>query len=400
MLPRSNPTTRAALAAFALALAGGAAGLPAPAAEPRKEGKMDRLMVYVGTYTRPGGSKGIYRFEMDPATGKLTSAGAPAECVSPSFLAIHPNHRFLYAVDEISDFQGQKAGAISAFAIDPTTGALTHLNQASSKGDGPCHLVVDRSGKVVLVANYGGGSVAALPIRADGRVGEATSFIQHAGPVADPQRQGGPHGHSINVDAANRFAFAADLGLDKILVYRLDPEKGTLTPNNPPYAEIAPRSGPRHFAFHPSGRFAYVINEISLTVTAFAYDPATGTLRTLQTVPTVPPGDHKGYSTAEVQVHPSGKFLYGSNRGHDSIAMFRIDPNTGMLSPLGTQPSGGKTPRNFGIDPSGKFLLAAHQDSNDIVVFRIDAESGKLTPTGERVEVPMPVCVKFLPLAR
>jgi 6-phosphogluconolactonase len=247
------------------------------------------------------------------------------------------------------------------------------------------------------VANYGGGSVAALPIQGDGRLGPATAAIQHEGSGINPRRQEAPHAHSINLDRANRYAFAADLGLDRILVYRFDPARGTLAPHEPPSIAIAPGSGPRHFALHPGGRFAYVINEITLTVTAMEYDAGKGVLKEIQTVSTLPEGAAKNGSTAELQVHPSGKFLYGSNRGHDSIAIFAIDAATGRLTPAGHQPTGGKTPRNFGIDPTGSYLLAANQDSDTITVFRIDPQTGRLTPTGQTLEAPRPVCVKFMP---
>jgi 6-phosphogluconolactonase len=257
-------------------------------------------------------------------------------------------------------------------------------------------VTVDRLGKNALVANYGGGSIACLPIGEDGRLGDATAFVQHKGSSVNPQRQQGPHAHSINLDAANRFAFVADLGLDKVLVYRFDQSAGTLEPNDPPAASIAPGSGPRHFAFHPGGRFAYVINEMKSTVTAFAYDADRGTLQTFQTVSTLPEDSDGRSSTAEVQVHPSGKFLYGSNRGHDSIAAFAIDAATGRLTPIGHESTQGKNPRNFGIDPTGAYLLAANQDNDNIVAFRIDAATGKLRPAGQSIHVPMPVCVKFM----
>jgi 6-phosphogluconolactonase len=359
----------------------------------------NKMRVYVGTYT-DGKSQGIYLFELDSDTGKMTPAGLATETTNPSFLAIHPNHRFLYAVNEIGEFGGKQSGAVSAFAIDPASGRLALLNQQPSGGGAPCHITVDREGKHVLVANYAGGSVAVLPIQPDGRLGAATAFVQHHGSSVNRQRQEAPHAHSINLDAANRFAFAADLGLDKVLVYRFDPAKGTLAANDPPAAQVDPGSGPRHFAFHPSGRFAYVINEMGSTVTAFRYHSRTGTLEPLHTLSTLPAGFAGSTSTAEVQAHPSGKFLYGSNRGHDSIAIFRIDPETGRLTTAGHQPTGGKTPRNFGIDPTGTYLLAANQGSDNIVVFRIDPETGRLTPTGQVVEVPSPVCVKFLPAGR
>lgn len=357
------------------------------------------LWVYVGTYTGDAGeSKGIYRLTLDLSDGKLGKPELVAETESPSFLAIHPGGKHLYAVAEVAEDGGKPGGALAAFAIDPETGSLSLLNKQSTRGGGPCFVAVDPSGKVALAANYGGGSIASFPIAPDGKLGAAATFIQHEGSSVDRARQEKPHAHSINVDAADRFAIAADLGLDKLLVYRLDPDKGTLSPNDPPFAAVAPGSGPRHFAFHPDGKHAYVINEMLLTVTAFDWDAKAGTLSEAQTVSTLPADvtDRKGLSTAEVQVHPSGKFLYGSNRGHHSIASFKIDPASGKLTPIGHTPTGGQTPRNFGIDPTGRFLLAANQDSGTIVVFRIDSETGELTPAGHQADIPMPVCVKFL----
>jgi len=372
--------------AAAVAVAGEQGGAPA---------KSGQASVYIGTYTQRR-SKGIYLAHLDLAGGTLRLVGVAGEVVNPSFLAIHPSHKFLYSIGEVGVFAGGKGGAVSAFAVDAATGKLTLLNQKSSRGPGPCHVVLDRLGKNALVANYSGGSVACLPIGEDGRLGDATAFIQHKGSSVNPQRQQGPHAHSINLDAANRFAFVPDLGLDKVLVYRFDPAAGTLEPNDPPGASIAPGSGPRHFAFHPNGRFAYVINELKSTVTAFAYDAERGTLQTLQTVSTLPDEFDGRNTTAEVQVHPSGKFLYGSNRGHDSIACFRIDAATGRLTPIGHEPTQGKNPRNFGIDPTGAYLLAANQDGDNVVAFRIDPAGGKLHPTGQSIRVPMPVCVKFM----
>jgi len=361
--------------------------------------KTGAYWVYIGTYTGLK-SKGIYVSRLDLTAGTLSAPTLAAETASPSFLAIHPNQRFLYAANEVSDFVGKKSGAVGAFALDPKTGKLTPLNQQSSVGDGPCYLVVDKAGRNVLVANYGGGSVAVLPVGADGKLGEATAAIQHHGSSVNPQRQKEPHAHSINLDAANHFAFAADLGLDRILIYKFDATKGTLTGNNPASAPVKPGAGPRHFAFHPGGRFAYVINEIHCTVTAFRYDAQRGELTELQTVSTLPERESvkPAYSTAEVQVHPSGKFLYGSNRGHDSIVVFAIDENSGMLTYVENEPTAGKTPRNFGIDPTGAYLLAANQNSDSIVVFRIDPRTGALAPTGQSVAAPAPVCVKFVPI--
>jgi 6-phosphogluconolactonase len=369
----------------------GAAAPPLSAAESTG----GKAWVYVGTYTGKD-SKGIYRFEMDLSTGKLSARALAGEANNPSFLAIHPNHKFLYAVGEIDNFEGKKSGIVSAFSIDPKTGDLNLLNQQASEGTGPCHLVVDKAGKNVLVANYGGGSAAVLPIDSDGKLGKASSFVQHTGSGGDPSRQSEPHAHSINLDPANHFAFVADLGLDKVLVYRFDAAKGTIAKTDPPCVELDSASGPRHFAFHPNGKNAYVINEMKCSITALSYDPEKGELKKLKTLTTLPRPLAKGDSTAEVQVHPSGKWVYGSNRGHDSIAIFKVDEKTGELSPVGNQGKGIKTPRNFGIDPTGKFLLVANQDGNSIAVFRIDQKTGELEPTDLTVEVPSPVCVKFL----
>jgi 6-phosphogluconolactonase len=363
--------------------------------------KPDKLWLYVGTYTQPNKSKGIYRLDFDLATGKLSEPQLAGEVVNPSFLAIAPDHHFLYAVGEVDDFAGKKkTGGVSAFSIDGKTGDLKLLNQQPSKGTGPCYIVTDKAGKHVLVANYGGGSAAVLPIEAHGKLGEATGFQQHTGKSVDKGRQGEPHAHSINLDAANRFAFVADLGLDKVMIYKYDADKGTITPNDPPSAAVAPGSGPRHFAFHPNGHYAYVINEMANTITAFKYDAHKGALEELQTISTLPK-DFKGQSwTAEVQVHPSGKFVYGSNRGHNSIAVFTVDEKTGKLTAAGYQDSGIKTPRNFAIDPTGKYLLVGNQDGDSIVVFAIDPKTGELKPTGNSAKVFAPVCLKFMPAAQ
>jgi 6-phosphogluconolactonase len=358
----------------------------------------DSYIVYFGTYTRSGASKGIYTCRLDAATGKLSAPELAAETTNPSFVAIHPNRRFLYAVGETGTFGGKQTGVVSAFAIDRATAKLTPLNKQSTGGPGPCHVSVDHTGKCVLVANYGGGSCASLPIKDDGSLGEAGSVIQHEGSSVNPKRQAGPHAHSINVSLDNCFAFVADLGLDKVMIYKLDPAKATLTPNDPAFATVPPGSGPRHFAFHPNGKFAYVINEMLCTVTAFSYDAARGALTAIETVSTLPKGEgvQPGYSTAEVQAHRSGKFLYGSNRGHDTIAVFAIDESSGKLKLIQNEPTQGKIPRNFGIDPTGKWLLAAHQNSDNVVAFSIDQETGKLKPTGQSIEVAASVCVKFM----
>ncbi len=323
------------------------------------------------------------------------------EAKNPSFLAIHPNKRFLYAVGEIDDFEGQKGvGGVSAFAIDQKTGDLTLLNQQSSGGAGPCHCVVDKAGKNVLSANYGGGSACVHPIQEDGKLGKSTSFKQHKGSSVNKERQEAPHAHSINLDPANHFAFVADLGLDKVLIYKFDAEKGTITENSPSAASVKPGAGPRHFAFLPNGRQAFVINEIGNTLTVFDYFGKNGGLKPLQTLSTLPE-DFKGTSyTAEVVVHPTGKFVYGSNRGHDRIAIFAAGSPPGTWNFVGTQGKGIKTPRNFNIDPTGKYLIVANQDSDSLVVFKINQKTGELDPTDVKVDVPMPVCVRFMAIPK
>jgi 6-phosphogluconolactonase len=361
-------------------------------ATPKHEAGPAKFWVFVGTYT-DGESKGIYRMTLEPATGKLSEPVLAAELDNPSFLAVHPSRQYLYAVNETAG-----KGAVTAFSLDPENGALAKLNQQSSGGDGPCYLVVDAEGKNVLVANYGGGSVAVLPIENDGSLAPASDLIQHTGKVFDPARQGKPHAHSVNLDGANHFAVVADLGLDRLFVYKFAPEEGKLTPNDPPALKLKDRSGPRHFAFHPDGKHAYLINEIDCTVTALNYDPDRGVLTAFQTVPTMPVAVEPRHSTAEVVVHPSGKFLYGSNRGHDSLAVFAINPENGRLTLVEYEPTGGKTPRNFAIDPTGAYLLAENQSSDTIVVFRIDPATGALDPSGQVVAVPSPSCVKFVPI--
>jgi len=352
-------------------------------------------LIYIGTYTGPS-SKGIYAFRFNAETGKATSLGLAAATTNPSFLAIDPNKKFLYAVNEVSEYEGQKTGGVSAFAVDSKTGKLSFVNEVSSEGPGPCHITLDRTGKYVLVANYDGGSLAAYPVLDDGRLGKPSANIQHSGHGADPERQAKPHAHWIGLSPDNRFALAVDLGLDKVLVYRFDQAKGRLVPNDPAFAGVDAGAGPRHFTLDPSGKFGYVINELGSSISAFSYDAKAGILHTVQTISTLPQ-DFKGKNdTAEIVVHPNGKFLYGSNRGHDSIAVFAIDPAKGTLKPIDYVSTQGKTPRNFEIDPSGSYLFAADQDSDKVVVFRIDAESGRLTATGEVLQVPSPVCVKLV----
>jgi 6-phosphogluconolactonase len=355
-------------------------------------------IVYVGTYTNTGKSEGIYAYRFDSNTGKLTDIGLAGKAPNPSFVNISPNNKYLYAVSEVSGPKGQPTGAVLAFSIDPKTAKLTPLNQVPSRGNGPCYVSIDKTGKAALVANYNSGSVALMPVKADGSLGEASAFDQREGKGGDPRRQSAPHAHSIFASPDNRFALSADLGLDRLYVYKLDPAAGTLAPNDPPYASVKPGGGPRHFDFHPNGKFVYVIHEMGSGVTAFAYDKARGAMTEVQYISTLP-ADYKGENNcADIHVHRSGKFLYGSNRGHDSIAVFAVDPGKGTLKLIDNTSTQGKVPRNFGIDPTGKFLIAANQNTNNLVVFRIDQKTGKLTPTGQSVEVGAPVCVRFMAL--
>jgi len=367
--------------------------LNASAAEPQK----GKYLLYVGTYTQDGSqSKGIYAYRYDAATQEVTSLGLAAETTNPSWVALHPNGRFLYAVNEVQNYNGPNSGGVSAFSIDRDTGKLTFLNEVASRGADPCYITVDQSGKYVLVANYTGGSIAAFPISADGKLGAASAFVQHTGHGLNPKRQEAAHAHSIDLSPDQRFAFVDDLGLDELLVYKFDKSKGSLKPSNPPFVTLHAGSGPRHFALHPSETFAYVVSELASTVTAFSIDLKAGMLHRSQTISTLP-DDFKGENDdAEIEVHPSGKFLYASNRGHDSITVFGIDPEKGTLTLVEHASTQGKTPRNFAIDPTGTVLFAENQGSNNIVIFRIDEKSGKLTPTGKVLEVGQPVCVKFL----
>ena len=356
-----------------------------------------QYLLYVGTYTQDkSSSKGIYAYRYDAASQELTSLGLAAETTNPSWVAIHPNGRYLYAVNEIQNYKGPNSGGVSAFSIDRSTGKLTFLNEVSSRGADPCYITVDPSGKYVLVANYTGGSIATFPISADGKVGEASAFVQHTGHGLNPKRQEAAHAHSIDLSPDEHYAFVDDLGLDDLFVYKFDKGKGSLKPNNPPFAKLDAGAGPRHFALHPAGEYAYVISELASTVTAFSFASKAGTFNRLQTISTLPK-DFKGENDdAEIEIHPSGKFLYASNRGHDSITVFAIDPAKGTLTLVEHASTEGKEPRNFAIDPTGTLLFAENQNSNNVVVFRIDGQTGKLTPTGKTFEVGQPVCIKFL----
>jgi 6-phosphogluconolactonase len=360
--------------------------------------------VYVGTYTGPK-SKGIYLFRLQTDNLEvsqnitLVPLGLAAETPSPSFFDIDLAHRRLYAVNELSEFEGKPGGGVSAFAIDASSGMLKLLNQRSSMGSGPCHIVSDQNHRHVLVANYGSGSVAVLPVNADGTLGAASDVAQHNGRSVNRERQNGPHAHCVTFDPANRFVFVCDLGLDKIMAYRFDAAQGKLTPHTPPFTSVKPGAGPRHMVFRPDGRFAYVINELSSTINVFAYDATAGVLREIQTVSTLPEYFDGANTTAEIDVHPSGRWIYGSNRGHNSVVLFAVDPEKGTLTYVEEQGTGGAKPRHFGIEPSAKHLAIGNQDSDTVLVCRIDAGNGRLKPSGVFASAPSPVCVKFLPPA-
>jgi 6-phosphogluconolactonase len=361
---------------------------------PDKPAPRKILLVYVGTYTSKTDSKGIYAYRFDAATGQLSAIGVAAETPDPSWVAVHPSGKYLYAANEAG-----KASTVSAFAVDGKSGKLTLLNQLPALGEDPCYISFDLTGKYVLVANYTSGNVVVFPIEADGKLGAATANVHDEGQLGpNKERQDGPHAHWIEASPDNRFALVADLGLDEVLVYKFDAATGTLTPNEPAFARLKAGSGPRHIAFHPKGKFVFAVSELSSTATSFAYDAKKGTLKEMGTASTLPPGFSGRNGVAEAAVYPNGKFLYVSNRGNESLAILSIDLAKGTLAPVGGVPTGGKEPRHFAIDPTGKFLLAENQNSNNIVVFKIEPATGALTPTGQVVDVPSPVCIAFLPV--
>ncbi|MGA2328285.1 MAG: lactonase family protein [Bryobacteraceae bacterium] len=372
-----------------LLLAAALASLPASAAD---------MFVYFGTHTEgPGRGFSLARF--DTATGVLTKPEFLIQAAAPAFFVIHPDGRHLYASNSIKTFQGQPVGAVSAYAIDPASARLTLLNQQPSGGADANYVDLDATGRYLFVANYEGGNIAAFALKPDGSIGERTAFFQHTGSSVNPQRQKHAYAHSIKVDPANRFVLVGDLGLDRVFIYRFDARDGSMQSNDPPFVKVAPGSGPRHLAFHPNGRFVYVINEMGSTVVAFAWDSARGTLTEIETVSTLPEGFKGVNNCAEIRVHPNGKFLYASNRGHDSLAVFAIDAKTGRLTFVEHVPTQGKMPRNFAFDPTGRWLLVTNHGSDNAVVFRIDDNTGRLTETGQPVPVPYPFCERFLPVA-
>jgi 6-phosphogluconolactonase len=365
-----------------------------------------RALVFIGTYTEPirfgtgkileGKGEGIYVYRLDLSSGEMEQWGLAEGVPNPSYLAFDPSRRFLYAVNELKEFEGRPSGAVSAFSVDASSGELRFLNRKPTHGTDPCHLTVHKTGRYVLVANFMSGSVCVLPILEDGSLGDATDVIQHQGSSADPMRQSGPHAHAVTLDDSGRYAFVPDLGIDKLMVYRFDVGQGKLEPNDPPWVEVAAGAGPRQLVLHPQGRHAYLINELDSTVMVFQCDWSRGILQDLQTISTLP-ADFEGASTcAEVQISPSGKFLYGSNRGHDSIVVYAIDQKDGRLTPIGHEDTHGRTPRHFAVSPGGDLLLVANQDSNNLVTFKLDPSSGGLVATGHTVHVPTPICAIFL----
>lgn len=353
--------------------------------------------VYVGPYTNTS-SKGIYQFTFDAATGTAGPPVLAAETVAPSFLALHPNGKFLYAVNEVQTYQGRASGIVSAFAIDAGTHALTLLNQQPSEGADPCHLVIDKAGTHVVVSNYSGSSVAVLPIGADGRLGPASSVVPHTGRGPNAARQSQAHAHGIYLDAANRFAYAPDLGADRVVIYAYDATAGRVAPHGA--GVLAPGDGPRHLALDRDERHAFVLNELSNTITVFDLDRHAGAMTATQTVTTLPAGFTGENTTAEIELSRDGRFLYASNRGHDSIAVFAVHADSGRLSPRGHVPAGGKVPRHFAIDPTGRWMLVAHQESGSISVFARNPETGALAATGARIDVARPVSLLFVARSR
>jgi 6-phosphogluconolactonase len=359
----------------------------------------DALRVFIGTYTG-GESRGIYRLEIDAATGGLVSGPTlAAASENPSFLALHPSGKVLYAVNEVADFRGATTGAVSAFAVDPIAGSLALLDQQPSEGADPCHVTVDGAGRHLLVANYTAGTVAVLPLAADGRIEPASAVRRYAGSGPNASRQEGPHAHQVLLDATQRYALCADLGSDRIRVERYDEAAGRLTPNEPGEVALDPGSGPRHLAWHPSAPLLYAINELRSTVTALRWDTARGTLTPFQTISSLPEAFAGENTAAEIAVSSDGRFVYASNRGADSLAVFAAGPS-GALSPVASVSTGGRTPRSFAIDPTGRWLVAANQGSNAVVVFRIDPETGLPRAAGTPIPVPEPTSILFTPSHR
>ena len=383
-IPRREFLVSLGSRAAALTLAGHACAFPRRSLD---------LPMYIGTYTRDE-SRGIYAARLSSSAGILEVREAATGIENPSFLIANAARTRLYAVSEVGELLGRPGGGVVSYAINADAG-LTELNRQPTGGGAPCHLGLDRTGQCLLVANYMGGNVAAFPLAPDGSLLPAAQVVQHEGSGPNPNRQEGPHAHWAGVDAANRFAFVVDLGIDRVVGYRIDPASARLEPAPGAGFASRPGAGPRHLDFHPSEPFAFIINELDSTLTSVGYHADTGRMEEVQTVSTLPAGYTASSSCAEIVVHPSGRFVYGSNRGHDSIVVFGIEAGTGRLTLVQHQPTLGRTPRNFALDPTGRFLAAANQDSNSLVVFSIDSATGRLTPAGEPTEVPVPVCVLF-----
>ena len=394
-MPDDTTTRRDFMKAAGVATLGAALTSSEARALPlRTDARARELLMYVGTYTS-GKSEGIYLYRLSLADGSLKRVGVTGGVQNPSYLTLDPTRRFLYSVEETEEFEGAKSGAVSAFAIDQRDRSLRFINRQPSAGGAPCYVTVDNAGRRVLVANYLAGSVVMFPVQKGGGLGEPIAIQQHGGSGPNKERQEGPHAHCIVLDASNRNAYSCDLGADRVFVYNFDPRRGTMSPGRQSFVSLKPGAGPRHLTLDGAGRFVYVLNELDSTVTHFAREHASGALRELKTYPALP-ADFKGENTgADIHLTPDGRFLYCSNRGHDSIASFRADARTGGLNAVGHTPTGGKTPRNFTVDPTGRFLLVANQGSDNVVTFRVDASTGALTPTGQTAEIPSPVCLKL-----
>jgi 6-phosphogluconolactonase len=395
---KNKVTRREFLAAGGIATAGFLLSNKAEA-ETQMNPATEELSLYIGTYTNKG-SDGIYLASFDAKTGAISQKLSVKNVVQPSFLAVSNNGKFVYAVNETDDFDAQKSGYVSAFSVDPKTGDLRLLNKQTTKGGAPCHISLTTDGKFAVVANYTGGNVALFPIGADGSLEPASDSAQHSGSGPRKDRQEAAHAHSATFDRQNRFVFAADLGIDKIVIYRLDTQSKKLTGSqSQTYFLTKSGAGPRHFTFHPNDKLAFVINELDSTITSLSFDEKSGSLSEVQTVPTLPAGYSGSSTCADIHVSPDGNFVYGSNRGHDSLVVYKIDQSTGQLEFVEHVSCGGRKPRNFVIDPTGNYLLAANQDSNSVVVFKRDVQTGKLTKTDKSLTIPTPVCLKFAPRA-
>ena len=353
---------------------------------------------FVGTYTAGNvvnenlNSKGIYILGYDSKTGKSEIINTAYEKDNPSFLALSPNGKYLYSVGEIDDKRG---GALSAYEFNKNNGSLSIINSISTGSNGPCHLMTDLNGLILLAANYAGGASTLAKINNDGSLDEDVQVIQHVGSSINPERQMEPHAHSINVSPSGKFALVPDLGTDKVIVYKIDHDEKKLIPNDPSFAKVSPGMGPRHLEFHPNNKVVYVINELGATITIFDYDDTKGSLEEINTVSTLPL-DFNHKSCADIHISEDGKYLYGSNRGHDSLAIYEVSSDGREITNIDFQSTLGKTPRNFAIDPKGNYLLAANQDSSDIFTFKINKDNGKLESTGFKIDIPYPVCIKFL----